>query len=197
MKITSTNDPHGNIAIENAQKKNKNNKVDELDECSEQQKLEAFKTEIWKEINGWPRDNSINWSIQITDEGFKRMMNDPEYKNKIMRVLKEDADVGRPPITSTLARVDENGYSGCAYNFGYGEEFYNTHSNDKDSFYKKTAVNKNNNEELLDRIWEDKKNKEYLQRKRLNQEYIEDLEHKNEYNRERVAQNYENNIITL
>lgn len=106
-------------------------------ELSEVEKLEAFKTEIWNEINRMPRCSSINWSIQITDGGFKRMMEDPEYKEKIMSVLAEDAAVGRPPITASMCRIDENGLTGCSYNFGYGEEAFEVHSNDKDSFYEK------------------------------------------------------------
>ena len=46
-------------------------------ELSEAEKLEAFKKEMWNEINSIPRSSSISWSINITDEAFERMMNEP------------------------------------------------------------------------------------------------------------------------
>ena len=109
-------------------------------ELTEEEKLEAFKKEIWREIDSWPRCSSINWSIQITDGGFKRMMEDPEYKQKVMNVLKEDASVGRPPITSSMCVIDEKGLTGCAYMFGYGKDAFEAHSKGKDSFYVKKAT---------------------------------------------------------
>ena len=109
-------------------------------ELTEEEKLEAFKKEICREIDSWPRCSSINWSIQITDGGFKRMMEDPEYKQKVMNVLKEDASVGRPPITSSMCVIDEKGLTGCAYMFGYGKDAFEAHSKGKDSFYVKKAT---------------------------------------------------------
>lgn len=119
-------------------------------ELTEEEKLEAFKKEIWREIDSWPRCSSINWSIQITDGGFKRMMEDPEYKQKVMNVLKEDASVGRPPITSSMCVIDEKGLTGCAYMFGYGKDAFEVHSKDKDSFYVKKATKRQEEKERLE-----------------------------------------------
>ena len=119
-------------------------------ELTEEEKLEAFKKEIWREIDSWPRCSSINWSIQITDGGFKRMMEDPEYKQKVMNVLKEDASVGRPPITSSMCVIDEKGLTGCAYMFGYGKDAFEAHSKGKDSFYVKKATKHQEEKERLE-----------------------------------------------
>lgn len=140
-------------------------------ELSEAEKLEAFKKEIWKEIDSWPRCSSINWSIQITDGGFKRMMEDPEYKKKVMAVLSEDASVGRPPITSSMCIIDEKGLTGCAYMFGYGEEVFEIHSNDKNSFYSKKATKKTDYQKL----WEEQRLKREQQKKRVDKEYMDSL----------------------
>lgn len=160
-------------------------------ELSEAEKLEAFKKEIWNEINRMPRCSSINWSIQITDGGFKRMMQDPEYKEKIMSVLAEDAAVGRPPITSSMCVIDENGLTGCAYSFGYGEEAFEAHSNDKDSFYTKKAAKKIDFEEL----WEEQQLKRE-QQERLDKEYYESLIEKRKYSQKQTVANlYEKGTI--
>lgn len=152
-------------------------------ELSEVEKLEAFKTEIWNEINRMPRCSSINWSIQITDGGFKRMMEDPEYKEKIMSVLAEDAAVGRPPITASMCRIDENGLTGCSYNFGYGEEAFEVHSNDKDSFYEKKATKKVDYEKL----WEEQQLKRKQQQEKMNKEYYNSLVEKRRYSQKQMA----------
>lgn len=151
----------------------------------EAEKLEEFKAEIWNEINRMPRCSSINWSIQITDGGFKRMMEDPEYKEKIMSVLAEDAAVGRYPITTSMVRIDENGLTGCSYNFGYGEEAFEVHSNDKDCFYKKKATKKVDYEEL----WEEQKLKREWQQERLDKEYYNSLIEKRKYSPKRTVAN--------
>lgn len=160
-------------------------------EFSETEKLEAFKKEIWDEINRMPRCSSINWSIQITDDGFKRMMQDPEYKEKIMSVLAEDAAVGRSPITSSMCVIDENGLTGCAYGFGYSEEAFEAHSNDKDSFYTKKATKKVDYEEL----WEEQQLKRE-QQERLDKEYFDSLVRKRRYNQKQTVANlYEKGTV--
>lgn len=160
-------------------------------ELGEAEKLEAFKTEIWNKINRMPRCSSINWSIQITDDGFKRMMEDSVYKEKIMSVLAEDATVGRPPITTSMCRIDENGLTGVSYNFGYGEEAFGVHSNDKDCFYKKKATKKINYEEL----WEEQRLKREHQGEKINEAYIDSLMRKKYNQKQDVANIYEKGTI--
>lgn len=160
-------------------------------ELSEAEKLEAFKKEIWDEINSMPRCNSINFSIQITDGGFKRMMEDPAFKEKVMSVLAEEAAVARPPVTSSMSRIDENGHTGYSYNFGYGEEAFEAHSNDKDSFYTKKATKKIDYEEL----WEEQQLKRE-QQERLDKEYFDSLVEKRRYNQKQTVANlYEKGTV--
>lgn len=161
-------------------------------ELNKAEKLETFKKEIWNEINRMPRNSSINWSIQITDGGFKRMMEEPEYKEKMMSLLAEEAAVGRPPISSSMAMVDENGYSGYSYNFGYGEEAFKAHSDHKDSFYKKKATKKLDYEDL----WVESQLKREQQKERLDNEYFKSLLERRRYGqRQMVANLYEKGTI--
>lgn len=110
-------------------------------ELTEEEKLEAFKKEIWKEIDSWPRHPMVSESIQITDGAFKRMMTDEDFKNRVMGLMREDALVGRPPIVFGMTTVDEHGYSGVAYNdYNMGKDAFEAHSKGKDSFYVKKAT---------------------------------------------------------
>lgn len=145
-------------------------------ELTEEEKLEAFKKEIWREIDSWPRNGSVNFSIQITDGGFKRMMEDPEYKQKVMNVLAEEARVARPPVAYSMSLVDENGHTGIAYgDYDVGKDAFEAHSKGKDSFYVKKAAKhqeekKRLEEEILKKAQERKATmKEYFDSRYENQ----------------------------
>ena len=59
---------------------------------SEDEKLDAFKKEIWKELDSMSWNSSVNVSIQITDSAFRRMMTDEDFKNRMMKIMHEEAD---------------------------------------------------------------------------------------------------------
>ncbi|MBD5494857.1 MAG: hypothetical protein HDR12_10920, partial [Lachnospiraceae bacterium] len=72
-------------------------------ELSEAEKLEAFKKEMWKEINSLSWGSSV--SIQITDEAFEKMMNDSEFKNKMMNLIREDSRGSHNMCGGTLINI--------------------------------------------------------------------------------------------
>lgn len=112
--------------------------VNQTQELSDAEKLENFKKEIWNEINSMPRSNSISWSINITGVASERMMNEPEFKEKMIGLIREDALAGCPTIVCSVTTIDENGYKGYSYNdTSVGDEVYSTHSKNKDNFIQK------------------------------------------------------------
>ena len=98
---------------------------------------QAFKTEIWNELDSLPWNNSVNISIQISDAAFERMMNDENFKNQMMTIMHEEASGCRAPFVSAcLTVIDETGYSGFTYNDHImGNDAFRTHSSHNDSFY--------------------------------------------------------------
>ena len=66
-------------------------KVTNIEELSEIEKLENFKKEIWKEIDSMPWGCDI--SIHITDDAFKRMMDDNDDKERLLSKMQEDASI--------------------------------------------------------------------------------------------------------
>lgn len=140
-------------SIQNQTNITKVNTQMESEELNESQRLELFKQEIWKEIDRMPWNSSISESIQITEGAFKRMMEEPEFREKMMSILRQDALAGRPPISHGITMIDENGYSGYSYNFGYGKEAFEIHSKDKDSFYVRRATYEMDYEGLWEEEW--------------------------------------------
>ncbi len=166
--------------------------IDQTQELSEAEKLESFKKEIWNEINAIPRSSSISWSINITDAAFERMMNEPEFKEKMMSLIREDAAAGRPPIVCSITTIDENGYKGYSYNdTNVGNTAYSTHSKDKNNFYKKKAEKQDYTE-----LWEEKHLERERQREILDEEYEKRLYTNKIYkHKEEIAKLYEKGTI--
>ncbi len=133
-------------------------------ELSDAEKLENFKKEIWNEINSMPW--GANTSIQITDGAFKKMMEDSEFKNKMMKIIREDAIGSNKMCGGTLINIDENGYKGYSYMADHAKEAgtaFSAHSKDKDAFYVKKAEKKQEYMKLL----EEKRLKQELAEKDL------------------------------
>jgi peroxiredoxin family protein len=173
-------------------------KTGSTQELSEAEKLEAFKKEIWEEINSMPRSSSISWSINITDEAFERMMNEPEFKEKTMSLIREDAAVGRSPITACVVTVDVNGYSGYSYmDQNIGKEAFSAHSKDKNNFYTKKATNKSNSYDLTEYYEKERRERE-LQQELRDKEYFQHKSLTEYWNkRQSAATSYETNILMI
>ena len=149
-------------------------------EVSDAEKLENFKKEIWNEINSMPW--GANTSIQITDGAFRKMMEDGEFKNKMMKIIREDAVGSNKMCGGTLINIDENGYKGYSYMADHAKEAgsaFAAHSKDKDAFYVKKAEKKREYMKLL----EEKR----AQAKRQQQEMLDEKVAKAEQERSRLA----------
>ena len=171
-------------------------------EVSDAEKLENFKKEIWNEINSMPW--GANTSIQITDGAFRKMMEDGEFKNKMMKIIREDAVGSNKMCGGTLINIDENGYKGYSYMADHAKEAgsaFAAHSKDKAAFYVKKAEKKREYMKLL----EEKR----AQAKRQQQEMLDEKVAKAEQERSRLAKAwsskqqmakassaYESNIMT-
>ena len=95
-------------------------KSEEVKELSEEEKLAEFKKEIWREIDSMPWGCDI--SIHITDDAFKRMMDDSEFKDRMLNTIREDASVSGFKGGGTILNITESGYSGFSWMEGYQVE---------------------------------------------------------------------------
>ena len=167
--------------------------TEKIEFISEDEKLEAFKKEIWKELDSLPWNSSVNVSIQITDSAFKRMMTDEDFKNRMMKIMHEDASVCRPPIVSSLTCIDENGYKGVSYNdYDMANTAFKAHSKHKNSFYVKKAKAKEVND-----AWEQARIRRDKQREVREDEYWDKyFANKAFAHQKQVAGMYESNIAS-
>lgn len=174
-------------------------------EQTEAEKLEAFKKEIWNEINSMPRNSSMNKSIQITEDAFKRMMEEPKFKDEMMSMLRQGAMASLNSLcnnTSGITTITKDGQSGIMW---HNENCINPPSFEdhaKDAFYVKRAKKPSDNnasdklrEErmLYQRMFE--RNKEARER---DEEHLNGLMEKKRLSQREIAlSRYEQNQIYL
>ena len=161
-------------------------------ELTEEEKLEAFKKEIWKEIDSMSWGSNI--SVQITDSAFEKMMVDKEFKNKMMNIIREDARGSNMMCGGTLINIDENGYKGYSYMQDHTKEAgraFDAHSKDKDSFYSKKCK-----KDELNELWERERLKKRQYQEKADDEYMESLRLKDIFqHKEDIAKLYEEKTV--
>ena len=108
-------------------------------------------------------------------------MEDSEFKNKMMKIIREDAIGSNKMCGGTLINIDENGYKGYSYMADHAKEAgtaFSAHSKDKNAFYVKKAEKKREYMKLLEekRLKQELAERDLkaeLERKRLNEKAIE------------------------
>lgn len=152
-------------------------------ELSEAEEMAIFKKEFYAEIDKIPRNRTItNVAINISEEAFKNMKDDPEYREKILSALKRDLTSSFAPLEASMVLTvgatakDYRGDSWSGVN--NQSEFYACSQN---SFYKKTSNKKDRQKELLE---------EYLEKRA--QEMLNEKIAKQEQERSRLLRSWNN-----
>ncbi|MEH0022638.1 MAG: hypothetical protein V6Z89_23515 [Desulfobacter sp.] len=118
------NDTSGSELAKNTTETTATTKNEKLTDADE---MDAFKKAIHKEIDdiyGNASPALLSNSVHITDGAFERMKSDPEFKSKMMDILRRDASASHqlPYGVHVTTTIDENGYS------SYGANVYNNDS---------------------------------------------------------------------
>ena len=153
-------------------------------ELSEAEEMELFKKEFYAELDRIPRDRTIaNVAVNISEEAFKNMKDDPEYRAKIMSALQRDLTSSFAPLKASLlitVGATEKDYRGDSWSGPNNDsEFF---ARSQDSFFKKTSGQKDRNKELLEEYLEKR-----AQAKRQQQELLDEKIAKTEQERSRLA----------
>lgn len=173
----------------NTQKSTNTEKAAQAAELPDAKKLEDFKKEVWKELDSMPWNSNADISIQVTDKAFERMMKEPEFKDKMMKIMREESMAATSG--TSLTWIDENGYRGYSYMEGYGKEAFAAHAKDKDSFYTKKATKKQDYKELYEKERQQKK----LQQEKLDDAYWDSVDLKRTLlKKEQASKAYESNL---
>lgn len=146
------------------------NGTEKTEQLTPEEELEVFKKEFYEELSKINIHQTIsNVAINISEDAFKKMKEDPQYKQQILNLLKRDLGSSLAPRNcSAVFTVGSSlkDYRGDSWPVGYDSEFY---ARSQDSFYKKTSESKKDKQkELLE---------EYLEKrqeaKRISQEILD------------------------
>ena len=159
-------------------------KTGSTQELSEAEEMELFKKEFYAELERIPKNRTItNLAVNISEEAFKNMKDDPEYRAKIMSALQRDLTSSFAPLKASLlitVGATEKDYRGDSWSGPNNDsEFF---ARSQDSFYKKTSEKKDRQKEQLEEYLEKRAQAKKQQQEMLNEKIV-----KMEQERSRLA----------
>ena len=146
------------------------NETEKTEPMTPEEELEVFKKEFYEELSKINNHRTVsNMAINISEDAFKKMKEDSQYKQQILNLIQRDwGDSYAPRKCSVLITVGSSlkDYRADSWPVGYDSEF---DVRSKNSFYKKTSESKKDKQkELLE---------EYLEKqqaaKRIAQEILD------------------------
>lgn len=178
--------------------------VEQAKEMTPEEELEAFKKEFYQELSQITMHSTVsNAAVNVTEAAFKRMKDDPEYKQQVLNWIKHDLGASYGSRNASVMLTVGSTLEECrgdAWPVSADSEFG---IRSQDSFYKRSNERKERQEELLEEYLEKRAQAKKLQEKLMNEEVAEKkLEHgrmmKSWYSESHVSQAsaaYEANIL--
>ena len=151
-------------------------------ELSEAEEMAVFKKEFYADLEKLGVDRTIaNVAINISEQAFQNMKDDPEYREKVLSVIKRDlsASVAPAPDCSLLITVGPTlkDYRADAWSVNNDSEFF---ARSQDSFYKKTnGSKKEEQKELLEEYLEKRAQVKKQQQEILNEKIVKQEQERN------------------
>ena len=162
--------------------------TDSTQEMSEAEAMTAFKKEFYDDLSKITNHRTVsNMAVNISEEAFQAMKDDPEYRSKILQLIQRDwGDSYAPRNCSVLITVGASikDYRADSWPVGYDSDFY---ARSQDSFYKRTSDKKDRQKELLEEYLEKR-----AQVKKQQQEILNEKNAKMEQERSRLSQSWNN-----
>lgn len=152
--------------------------AEQAKELTPEEEMEIFKKEFYAEIEKIPKHPTVaNVAVKISEEGFKKMKDDPEYKEKMLNLLKRDMGNSLAPRKCSVILTigaSSSEYRGDCWPITADSEFDMRSQN---SFYKKSSEKKDKSKELLE---------EYLQKRMEQKQLVKEMLVKKEDEEARV-----------
>lgn len=180
------------------------NKTKDSEAMTPEKEMEIFKKEFYAELDKIQRDRTrANVAINISEEAFKNMKNDPKYRDQMLSVIRRDmtGSVAPAPDCSVVITVGATpkDYRADGWSVNNDSEFY---TRSQKSFYKsssresgesKKSKQKQLMEEYLVKRQEEKRiQKELIEKraemKEMTQEYFKQQDAERAYNYQVIIQ---------
>ena len=165
-----------------------------------EEEMAIFKKEFYAELNMIPRDRTIaNVAINISEEAFKNMKDDPKYREQMLAVIRRDmtGSVAPAPDCSVVITVGTTAkdYRADGWSVNNDSEFY---ARSQNSFYKAgSSESKKSKQKQLMEEYLAKRQEEKRIQKELLEEKAEKKERTQEYFKRKDAERAYNNQVII
>ena len=153
---------------------NEVNDVEQTKEMTPEEELEAFKKEFYQELSQITMHSTVsNAAVNVTEAAFKRMKDDPEYKQQVLNWIKHDLGVSYGSRNASVMLTVGSTLEECrgdAWPVSADSEFGICSQN---SFYKRNIERKERQDGLLEEYLEKRAQAKRLQEKLMNEEVAE------------------------
>ncbi len=144
-------------------------------EVSKEEEMEAFKREFYAELDKIPKDRTIaNVAINISEEAFRNMKADPEYREQMLSVIRRDmtGSVAPAPDCSMVITVGATAgdYRADSWSVNNDAEFY---TRSRSSFYKRMDDKKADRKERMEAYLEKRAQMKRQRRERMREKTAE------------------------
>ena len=163
-------------------------KTESTKELSEAEEMELFKKEFYQELSQITTHTTVsNAAVNVTEAAFKRMKDDPEYKEQVLDWIKHDLGASYGSRNASVMLTVGGTLEECrgdAWPVSADSEFG---IRSQDSFYKRTSDKKDKQKELLEEYLEKR-----AQVKKQQQEILNEKITRQEQERSRLLQSWNN-----
>lgn len=176
---------------------NQVNETEKTEKMTREEELEIFKKEFYEELTKINNHRTVsNMAINISEDAFKKMKEDPKYKEKVLNLIKRDwGDSYDPRNCSVLITVGSSlsDYRADSWPVGYDSEFG---IRSRDSFYKKTNESKKDKQnELLEEYLQKRQEAKRIGKKLLNEKIEKENDIREALRKSDAEKAYNNQIL--
>lgn len=122
-------------------------------QLTKEQEMELFQREFWKEVAAIPKTSTIDHlAINITDKGWERMKEEPEYRKQMMELIQRDTTgsfIHQVDSVITIGATDKE-YRASSWSSG-SDEFQNKVKDD--SYIEAREKRKKELKEYYEKLW--------------------------------------------
>lgn len=171
--------------------------AEKTEQMTPEEELEVFKKEFYDELSRINNHRTVsNMAINISEDAFKKMKEDPQYKQQILNLVQRDwGDSYAPRNCSVMITVGSslNDYRADSWPVGYDSEF---DIRSKNSFYKKTSESKKDKQkELLEEYLEKRQTAKRKTQELLNKKIQKEDDMREALRKSDAEKAYNNQII--
>lgn len=176
---------------------NQVNETAKIEKMTIEEELEVFKKEFYEKLTKVNSHRTVgNMAVNISEDAFKKMKEDPAYKEKVLSLIKRDwGDSYAPRNCSVLITVGSSldDYRADSWPIGYDSEF---DVRSRNSYYEKTSESKKaKQKEILEEYLQKRQEAKRIEKKLINEKIEKENDRQEVLRKSNAEKAYKNQIL--